>query len=95
MPQLMGVYREAEGSDLARVGNQLPHARVGERALPLREKDVRRVGGGTVLQPAQGANLGGGERMRAGQAPLAPADMDKPLIEVELIPAQGDELRHP
>ena len=33
--------------------------------------------------------------MRAGQAPLEPADMNKPLIEIELIPAEGDELGHP
>src|SRR5215510_4535846 len=33
--------------------------------------------------------------MRAGQAPLETADMDKPLIEIDLIPAEGDELGHP
>src|SRR2546428_1989464 len=33
--------------------------------------------------------------MRAGYAMLETADMDKPLIEIELIPAQGDELRYP
>src|SRR5215467_4816532 len=33
--------------------------------------------------------------MRAEQAPLETADMDKPLIEIDLIPAEGDELGHP
>src|SRR5215510_15031572 len=60
MAQLMRVHWEAERGDLARVGHHLPHARVGQRAFALRKKDIRRVGGGAVLQPAQGANLGGG-----------------------------------
>src|SRR5881397_1082196 len=33
--------------------------------------------------------------MRAGQATLETTDMHKPLIEIELIPAEGDELRYP
>ena len=60
MPELMRVHGETNCGNLACVGHHLPHARVGERTLALREKDVRRVGGGAAFQPAQGANLGGG-----------------------------------
>jgi hypothetical protein len=49
MPELMRVHGEAKCGNLARVGHHLPHARVGERTLALREKDVRRVGGARLF----------------------------------------------
>jgi hypothetical protein len=33
--------------------------------------------------------------MGAGQAALETADMEKPLIEIDLIPAEGNELGDP
>src|SRR5215470_9589598 len=60
MPQLMGVHREAQGPNLRRMRNHLTDARICQWSLPFREKDVRCVGGGAALQPAQGANLGRG-----------------------------------
>jgi hypothetical protein len=59
MPELMGMHRESQLGTLAGVGDHLPDARIGQRSLPLREKDVCRIGGSVALQPAQGANLSG------------------------------------
>ena len=60
MPELMRVHWEAQRGHLPCLRDHLPHARIGQWALALREKDVGRIGGGAAVQPAQGANLGGG-----------------------------------
>ena len=41
MPELMRLHGESQLSALARLGNHLPHAGIGQRSFTLGEKDVR------------------------------------------------------
>ena len=94
MPELMRVYGESQRSALACLGKQLAHAGSGQRAFALGEKDVRGLARQALEFPER-TNLDASQRVCAGYTVLDAPHMKEALIEVELIPAQGDQFGDP
>jgi hypothetical protein len=90
VPELVWMHREAQLGDLTGVGDHLPDTGIRQRPLALGEKDVR----GRACQPfefPERTNLDAGQRVCAGHTVLDAPHMKEALLEVELIPAQGDQ----
>ena len=73
--------------------DDLPHRVGGERRLALADEHVSciRI---VPLQAAEGSQLRSTQRVNRRDAVLEPGDMQEPLAEISLIPAQTDEFGH-
>jgi hypothetical protein len=67
----------------------------GHRPLALGGEDIRRCRHLLALEPAQLPNLCAAQVVHARPAVLEPADVHKPLLEIELIPAERTQLPYP
>ena len=66
-----------------------------KRLAPLRGEDVRSLGILLALQTLQAGGLVTLEVVSAVDAALEPADLDRALTPVDVVPSQVDELRDP
>ena len=74
--------------------DDLAHCIGGERCLSLAEEYVSGVRV-VPLQPTQDAQLQSAQRMDRRDAVLTSRDVQEPLLQVYLIPAQADQFRYP
>ena len=91
--QHVRVYRELDTGPLSGPPDDLPHRVGGERRLALADEHVSciRI---VPLQAAEGSQLRSTQRVNRRDAVLEPGDMQEPLAEISLIPAQTDEFGH-
>ena len=95
MPQHVRVDRKRHPGRLPYPRQQLPEARRGHRPLTFGGEDVGRGRQLFALEPAQVTDLSTAQGMHARPAVLEPANVDEPLVEIELIPAQRAQLPYP
>jgi hypothetical protein len=85
------VDRHADGGGLAGTGHNLPKRGVGHRALAVGGENVGGVGL-AALELAERAELRAVEGVGRRDPVLAAADVEEALAEIDLLPAQRDEL---
>jgi hypothetical protein len=91
--QHVRVYRELDAGPLSGPPDDFAHRVGGERRLALADEHVSciRI---IPLQAAEGPQLRATQRVNRRDAVLEPGDMQEPLAEISLIPAQTDEFGH-
>ncbi len=94
VPEHVRMDREGEFRALAGARDQLPCRRRRHRSAALRHEQVGRLRILTA-ELTQRPELGPADRMRRGQAVLKSRDVDQAGLQVDLLPAHRDELRHP
>src|SRR5580658_5279732 len=93
VPQHMGVQRESNSGALRGPRKHLAKSGRGHRGQPLRVEHVGRWWSFS-LDLTKRADLRTSHRVHTRGAALDAADMQMPLVEVDLIPSQPTELGH-
>jgi len=91
--QHVRVDRHAQPGRFAGAGDQLAEGGLGHRRLALGDEDVRCLQV-VAEQLAQGPDFRTAQRMGARQPVLAPSDMQKPLMQIDLLASQADQFRN-
>ena len=92
MAQHVRMDREGEFRELACARNQLPGRRRRHGSFALGHKHIRQIWIDTA-EFAQRAQLNAADRVGRGHAILQSIDVHRSRLEIDLIPAQSDQLR--
>lgn len=95
VPEHMGMNRKTHGGLLPRPGEELPEPSRRQGTAPFAREHIGTAGRPFPLQFSECPNLGASEGMHARRPPLQPMDVEPPLAQVHLIPAERDEFGHP
>src|SRR3954451_12777655 len=91
MPQHVRVYRERKRCSLPCAGEHITKAGRRHRRASLSDEYIPRLDG-LALEFAQGSQFPASERVDAGHAVLDPPDVQEPVLEVDLVPAERAQL---
>ncbi len=91
--QHVGMNREGELGELAGTRNQLPGRRRRHRSFALGHEHIRQIWV-DAAEFAQRAQFNAADRVGRGHTILQSIDVHRSRLEIDLIPAQSDQLRH-
>jgi hypothetical protein len=91
MPEHVRVDREGEAGEDARSSNELPNSCGRHRPAELADEQIRRPGV-EPLKLAERAELSATDRVARREAVLQSSDMQRSGLELDLVPAERDEL---
>src|SRR5262249_22594457 len=94
MPKHMRMHTERHLGSLPQPRNHSAEAHRAHGRSALTHEDVA-AWSLLALKPAQGAKLVAGQWMNRGDAVLEPSDVQPGMHEINLVPAQGRQLRRP
>lgn len=94
VPEHVRMNRKSQRRFLPGARQHLAEPGRRHRPAPLGQKHIGAAGRPFPFQPPQRPQLGTAQGMDAGRAPLDPVDLEQPLFQVDLVPAQRHQLRH-